>query len=152
MRKLFKICLILNIIILIIILVILLNGMFNSYHNGINKNWFLNDGLLSGEKVLTYGMEAIYIYLEQFLFIFIICSILGIIPILNLPIMILLTKKMKLYKKINSFKTLLIPLIVCISLHILVFLIGPLFIAIILPYIECILISHLILYSRLKKN
>ena len=152
MRKLFKVFLLVNILLILITLVIVIYSVFDSSINGINRNWLFASSWLGGKEVLVYGLDAVNVYFTQFLLLFLVCSMLGIIPILNLPVITFITKKIKLYKKINSFKILLIPLIACILLHIISFYMHISLLLIIIPYIECIIISYIILYFSKKKG
>ena len=152
MNKLFKVLLVLNILILCGIVIMILIGIFNSYHSGINKNWFFSGSWIQSQEELAYGVDAIKIYLSQIFLYFVVFSILGIFPILNLPIIFFIIEKMKLYKKMESSKTLIFSIIICVLAHIISFYFGFSLVTIVLPYIECIQISYMILYISITKG
>lgn len=118
-------------------------GIFNSYYNGI-KEGFLFGGSLFGPNQKVYDKEAVTIFLSQAYFQFGIISMVGILPSICIPIFVVLMCKFQRILTKDILKYGIIVLLICIILHIISFLkvydIG----LILLPYIECIIISYFI--------
>ena len=156
MKKIFlnflKITPIISIVIICIVIINILYGVWDSYYNGIEKNWLFSGW---GSSHIVKGIEGIKVYSERTLFMALIFSFLGIIPIVILPIVVCIIRKIRLKRK-NDYiaatsEAVKISLIICILIHIVLFRKLEIWLAV-LPYIECILIAWLISYYTLKKQ
>ena len=156
-RKVFKLFLVLNIIIDVTVLIFIISLLVKTYFNGIefgctiqidDCNPTLIKGLSGIKKIIT----------GELWYIFILGSAFGIIPIINLPIITFLSDKTHIYQKRRHIG---IKLAICMALHIVVWCIclnntynNPIIntILVLLPYIECLLISIIILQKGKKKE
>lgn len=138
-----KILLTISIILIMVYILSFVIGIFSSYNNGIKKTW-LSGGSLFGPYDVVYGKEAVNTYISQSLLAFVILSMLGVVPIIFIPIVVLILGKFKnLFSKIK-LKYVVIILSICIIAHILVYANLNVRLLIILPYIESIIISYII--------
>ena len=153
MKKIiFKIWLGISILIISTILIFIIWGAIESYKYG------CPEGLDIDMETYAYGIDAVKNYLEFLPLVFLLWgSILGVIPILIMPILILIIN----IKKCVIIDNIKKALVICIVLHIILFVLKCLInynfelliykLLCILPYIECVLISC-ILSNKIKEE
>lgn len=133
-----KILLIISLVLIALLLLWLVLGTVKSLLFGCEEFSILGET----DKML-YGMDAVKEFLNVYLLFFVFFSILGIIPVILIPIFVFILSKFMKIINIYTFIGSIILLIISIGVHIYCSFNSGVFIMCVIPYFESIFLSFI---------